>query len=97
MPRLRQQLLSRGLRFADGHRHRRAPPPLQLLPALDLPTHPWGDPSQSLSITSGLEDLDLVVLRRDLWGEPAVSLLLEALEAIHHRRFGDRDDLTLLR
>lgn len=96
-PRLRQQLRARGLSLVEGKAHQPLPAPLQLLASLDRDTHPQAASLRVLPINSGLQDLDVVVMRRDLREEPALVELLDGLVELHHQRFGQRDDLQLLR
>lgn len=96
-PRLRQQLRARGLSLVEGKAHQPLPAPLQLLASLDRDTHPQAASLRVLPINSGLQDLDVVVMRRDLREEPALVELLDGLVELHRQRFGQRDDLQLLR
>lgn len=96
-PRLRQQLRARGLSLVEGKAHQPLPAPLQLLASLDRDTHPQAASLRVLPINSGLQDLDVVVMRRDLREEPALVELLNGLVELHRQRFGQRDDLQLLR
>lgn len=96
-PRLRRELQALGMKLAEGSDNLPDQPPLQLVAALDLETHPQAGSLRVLPVSSDLQDLDVVVMRRDLLSEPALIQLLEALVEIHRRRFGQRDDLQLLR
>jgi len=96
-PRLRQQLQAQGLTLLDSEAHSAEPPPLQLVPSLELESHP---PAGRLRVLPGgpkVHDLAVAVMRRDLREEPALVQLLEALTAFHRQLFGQRDDLQLLR
>ena len=50
-----------------------------------------------LALNIGLEDVDILVVRRDLRDDPAVRALITAVEESYRRCFGQRDDLQLLR
>lgn len=96
--RRRQQLQARGLTVAHRADHRNpAAAPLHLLPALELERIHKSQDLRPLPVASGLEDWDVLIVRRELREEPAVVALVEALVEAYRRQFAQRPDLQLLR
>jgi hypothetical protein len=96
--RRRQQLQARGLAVAHGpDHHTPGAAPLHLLPTLELERIQGPQDLRPLAVASGLEDWDVLILRRDLREEAAVVALVEALVEAYRRQFARRSDLQLLR
>ena len=93
----RDRLLQRsGLKLSD----RPATIPrlaLQLVTALELECTRSSGRLQALPVATGLADLDLLVMRSDLYGEPALMQLVQAVVRAYRQAFRHHPDLHWLR
>jgi hypothetical protein len=93
----RQRLEAQGLMLVNRRDQTPEAAPVQLLPALELEMLSQAEGLRPLALNIGLEDVDILVVRRDLRDDPAVRALITAVVESYRRCFGQRDDLQLLR
>ena len=70
---------------------------LQLVTALELECTRSSGRLQALPVATGLADLDLLVMRSDLYGEPALMQLVQAVVRAYRQAFRHHPDLHWLR
>lgn len=91
-----RRLEALGLRPAEGPEPP-GEPTLTLMPALALDSAQARGGRAPLPVLSGLSETDVIVCRSELWREPGLLRLVEAVVRAYRRTFADRRDLEWLR